>query len=51
VGVYTDVTERAVSLRLPQALRPEAKNFLIRFDEDEKYGGSNLVDVPFSLAP
>jgi fimbrial chaperone protein len=49
VGVYTEVTVRAVTVRLPQALNPEVKEFLIRFDEDEKYGGSNLVDVPFSL--
>ncbi|KZY62570.1 hypothetical protein A3742_16105 [Oleiphilus sp. HI0071] len=49
VGVYTEVTERAVTVRMPQALSPDVKEFLIRFDEDEKYGGSNLVDVPFSL--
>ena len=49
VGVYTEVSERAVTVRLSQALKPEVKEFLIRFDEDEKYGGSNLVDVPFSL--
>lgn len=49
VGVYTEVAERAVTVRLPQVLKPGIKEFLIRFDEDEKYGGSNLVDIPFSL--
>ena len=50
VGVYTHVTERSVTVRLPQALKPGMKEFLIRFDEDEKYGGTNLVEVPFSLS-
>lgn len=50
VGVYTEVAERSVTVRLPQALKAGMTDFLIRFDEDEKYGGSNFVEVPFSLS-
>lgn len=49
VGVYTGVSKRYLQVRLAQPLKPGLKEFLIRFDEDEKYGGSNLVEVPFTL--
>lgn len=50
VGVYTDVESRSISVRLPKALNPDVRDYMLRFDEDEKYGGSNWVEVPFSVS-
>lgn len=49
VGLYTTVASRLVKVRLVRPLDPEVKQLLVRYDEDEKYGGTNLVEQVFSL--
>jgi len=49
VAVYTSLNERAVRLRLGQAINPEASSLLLRFDEAGKYGGNNLVEKIIKL--
>jgi P pilus assembly chaperone PapD len=49
VGLYTTVPSRLVKVRLARPLDPEVKQLLVRYDEDEKYGGTNLVEQVLSL--
>jgi len=39
-----------VKVRLAQPLEPDQTSFIIRFDEDEKYGGTNLIEERFELS-
>ncbi|KZZ61288.1 hypothetical protein A3762_14500 [Oleiphilus sp. HI0125] len=50
VGVYTSINKRLVKVRLAQPLEPDQTSFIIRFDEDEKYGGTNLIEERFELS-
>lgn len=49
IALYTNITERAVRQSLTRTLSEDANALLIRFDEDEKYGGSNFVEYILNL--
>jgi P pilus assembly chaperone PapD len=49
IALYTSLEERFVRQRLSKPLSENASALLVRYDEDEKYGGSNLVEYTLNL--
>lgn len=49
IALYTNLEERRVSQSLSRPISENATALLVRYDEDEKYGGSNLVEYTLNL--
>lgn len=44
IALYTPTLKRLVKVRLSQAASLTGKEYLLRFTEDEKFGGSNVIE-------
>jgi hypothetical protein len=49
VALYTNLEERLVRQRLNKPLSENASALLVRYDEDEKYGGSNFLEYTLTI--
>lgn len=50
VGVYTSVNQRALLVRLNRPVADGVEALLVRFDEDEKYGGTSLIEKTLRIS-
>lgn len=49
IALYTSTEHRRVKVPLTREVDPAVSTLFVRYDEGGKYGGTNLVELPYSL--